>query len=140
MNDVLLETIDLNRHFGGLHAVKDVTFRTYGGQIKAIIGPNGAGKTTLFNLIARNLAPNSGAVLFNGKDITNHKSHLIAKLGLLRTFQTTKLFPHMTVFENVMVGVHSQTKAGFLSGMLNLPWTRKEEKAISGDHSKSWKC
>lgn len=130
MNDVLLEATGLSRHFGGLHAVQDVSFQAHSGLIKAIIGPNGAGKTTLFNLIAGTLAPHSGTVHFNGNDITNQKPYIIAKLGLLRTFQTTKLFPHMSVLENVMVGRHPQTKAGFIAGMLNLPFTWKEEKAI----------
>lgn len=130
MNDVLLETVDLNRYFGGLHAVQNVSFTARAGDIKAIIGPNGAGKTTLFNLIAGSFPPHSGAVLFKGKNITNLKPHAIAKRGLLRTFQTTKLFPHMTVVENVMVGRHTQSKAGFLAGMLNLPFTWREERSI----------
>ncbi len=130
MNDVLLETVDLNRYFGGLHAVQDVSFTARAGDIKAIIGPNGAGKTTLFNLIAGSFPPHSGTVLFKGKDITNLKPHAIAKRGLLRTFQTTKLFPHMTVVENVMVGRHTQSKAGFVAGMLNLPFTWREERTI----------
>jgi branched-chain amino acid transport system ATP-binding protein len=130
VNDVLLETVDLNRYFGGLHAVQDVSFTARAGDIKAIIGPNGAGKTTLFNLIAGSFPPHSGTVLFKGKDITNLKPHAIAKRGLLRTFQTTKLFPHMTVVENVMVGRHTQSKAGFVAGMLNLPFTWREERTI----------
>lgn len=130
MNNVLLETVDLNRYFGGLHAVQNVSFTARAGDIKAIIGPNGAGKTTLFNLIAGSIPPHSGKVIFKGKEITHQKPHVIAKQGLLRTFQTTKLFPHMTVFENVMVGRHTQSRAGFISGMLNLPFTWREERAI----------
>jgi branched-chain amino acid transport system ATP-binding protein len=130
VNDVLLETVDLNRYFGGLHAVQNVSFTAHAGDIKAIIGPNGAGKTTLFNLIAGSFPPHSGTVLFKGKNITNQKPHTIAKRGLLRTFQTTKLFPHMTVLENVMVGRHTQSRAGFVAGMLNLPFTWREERAI----------
>ena len=130
MSDVLLEAVELSRHFGGLHAVQNVSFQARSGRIKAIIGPNGAGKTTLFNLIAGTLPVHSGTVHFKGKDITNQKPHVIAKLGLLRTFQTTKLFPHMSVIENVMVGRHSQSRAGFIAGMLNLPFTWKEERTI----------
>ena len=130
MSDVLLEAVELNRHFGGLHAVQHVSFQARSGRIKAIIGPNGAGKTRLFNLIAGTLPVHSGTVRFKGKDITNQKPHVIAKLGLLRTFQTTKLFPHMSVIENVMVGRHSQSRAGFIAGMLNLPFTWREEKTI----------
>jgi branched-chain amino acid transport system ATP-binding protein len=100
------------------------------GAIKSIIGPNGAGKTTLFNLISGMLPCDSGNVLQNGRVITRLQPHRIAELGISRTFQTTKLFSRMTVAENVMVGRHSRTKAGFFSGVLNLPWTWKEEREI----------
>jgi branched-chain amino acid transport system ATP-binding protein len=93
-----------------------------------VIGPNGAGKTTLFNLISGMLPCDSGIVLQKGREITRFQPHRIAQLGISRTFQTTKLFSRMTVLENVMVGRHTRTKAGFLSGVLNLPWTWKEER------------
>jgi branched-chain amino acid transport system ATP-binding protein len=128
MNSVLLETKGLHRSFGGVHAVKDVSFTVATGAIKAVIGPNGAGKTTLFNLIAGTLAPQRGDVVFRGKPITGHKPHSIAALGIARTFQTTRLFPHMTVLENVMVGRHARTRSGFLAGMLNLPGTWREHR------------
>jgi branched-chain amino acid transport system ATP-binding protein len=130
MDDVLLETRGLNRFFGGLHAVKDVSLRVFRGAIQAVIGPNGAGKTTLFNLIAGTLPPHGGAVLFRGRTITARKPHVIAGLGIARTFQTTRLFPHMTVLENVMVGRHPRTRCGFLAGMLNLPRTWREDRQI----------
>ncbi len=128
MANVLLETKNLHRSFGGVHAVKDVSVQVSPGVIKAIIGPNGAGKTTLFNLIAGTLAPQQGEVLFRGKSITAWKPHAVAALGIARTFQTTKLFPHMTVLENVMMGRHTRTRSGFLAGMLNLPWTWREDR------------
>ncbi|MBM4023795.1 MAG: ABC transporter ATP-binding protein [Planctomycetes bacterium] len=128
MSTVLLETKGLARSFGGVHAVKDVTFHVPAGAIKAVIGPNGAGKTTLFNLIAGTLTPHRGDVVFRGKPITGRKPHAVAGLGIARTFQTTKLFPHMTVLENVMMGRHTRTRAGFVSGMLNLPWTWREHR------------
>jgi branched-chain amino acid transport system ATP-binding protein len=128
MPETLLETRSLDRSFGGLHAVKDVSFDVTRGAIKAIIGPNGAGKTTLFNLIAGTIAPHGGAVLFRGKPITGWKPHAVAGLGIARTFQTTKLFSHMTVLENVMVGRHTRTRSGFFAGMLNLPRTWREER------------
>jgi branched-chain amino acid transport system ATP-binding protein len=130
MDNVILETRSLNRYFGGLHAVNEVSFTTSRGQIKAIIGPNGAGKTTLFNLISGSMTPDSGSVLFMGVEITRLKPFAVAGLGLFRTFQTTKLFDHMTVLENVMVGRHTRSSAGFLSCMLHLPKTWKEERAI----------
>lgn len=130
MTDLLLEIRELSRFFGGLKAVNDVSFTVRAGAIKSVIGPNGAGKTTLFNLISGMLACDSGIVVQNGQDITGLQPHRIAELGISRTFQTTKLFSRMTVLENVMVGRHTRTKAGFLSGVLNLPWTWKEEREI----------
>ena len=130
MTDLLLEIRELSRSFGGLKAVNDVSFTVRAGAIKSVIGPNGAGKTTLFNLISGMLACDSGIVVQNGQDITGLQPHRIAELGISRTFQTTKLFSRMTVLENVMVGRHTRTKAGFLSGVLNLPWTWKEEREI----------
>ncbi len=130
MTGVLLETRDLRRSFGGVHAVRDVSMEVPVGAIKAVIGPNGAGKTTLFNLIAGTIAPHQGEVLFRGRRITAWKPHAVASLGIARTFQTTKLFPHMTVHENVMVGRHPRTRAGFFAGLLNLPWTWREDREI----------
>ena len=130
MADRLLEIRSLSRSFGGLKAVNDVSFTVQAGSIKSVIGPNGAGKTTLFNLISGMLPSDSGAVRKNGKEITRLQPHRITALGICRTFQTTKLFSRMTVLENVMVGRHPRTKAGFLSGVLNLPWTWKEEREI----------
>lgn len=130
MADRLLEIRSLSRSFGGLKAVNDVSFTVQAGSIKSVIGPNGAGKTTLFNLISGMLPSDSGAVRKNGEEITRLQPHRITALGICRTFQTTKLFSRMTVLENVMVGRHPRTKAGFLSGVLNLPWTWKEEREI----------
>ncbi|MEE8591446.1 MAG: ABC transporter ATP-binding protein [Spirochaetia bacterium] len=130
MADRLLEISNLSRSFGGLKAVNDVSFAVQAGLIKSVIGPNGAGKTTLFNLISGMLPSDSGVVRQNGREITRLRPHKIAELGICRTFQTTKLFSRMTVLENVMVGRHPRTKAGFLSGVLNLPWTWKEERGI----------
>jgi branched-chain amino acid transport system ATP-binding protein len=128
MSSVLLETRNLHRSFGGVHAVKDVSFHVPSGAIKAVIGPNGAGKTTLFNLIAGTLTPQRGDVVFRGQPITGRKPHAVATLGIARTFQTTKLFPHMTVLENVMMGRHARTRSGFVAGMLNLPGTWREQR------------
>jgi branched-chain amino acid transport system ATP-binding protein len=126
--EALLETRGLHRSFGGLQAVRGVSFAVPRGVIKAVIGPNGAGKTTLFNLIAGAIPPQRGDVLFRGRAITGRRPHTIASLGIARTFQTTKLFPHMTVLENVMVGRHPRTRSGFIAGMLNLPRTWRETR------------
>ena len=128
MGNVLLETKGLHRFFGGLHAVNDVSITVSQGTIKGVIGPNGAGKTTLFNLIAGTIQPHNGEVIFRGKKITALKPHAVACRGIARTFQTTKLFSHMTVLENVMMGRHCRTRCGFISGMLNLPRTWREDK------------
>jgi branched-chain amino acid transport system ATP-binding protein len=128
----LLEVRGMNRFFGGLHAVADVTFRVRAGQIKAVIGPNGAGKTTLFNLIAGSLRPSSGETLFDGRLITGLKVHQIAHRGIARTFQNIRLCPGMSVVENIMLGRHTRTRAGFVAGMFHPPWARREEKDIRG--------
>jgi len=128
MDNALLETRNLHRSFGGVHAVQDVTLKVPAGAIKAVIGPNGAGKTTLFNLIAGTLHPHQGEVFFRNERITGRKPHSVAALGIARTFQTTRLFPHMTVVENLMVGRHTRTRAGFVAGLLNLPRTWREDR------------
>jgi len=125
-----LEINSLKKSFGGLKAVNDVSFEVKPDTIHAIIGPNGAGKTTLFNLISGALAADSGDILFQEKSLRGLLTHQIAANGVSRTFQNIKLFSSMTVLENVMVGCHLKSKAGFFTAMLNLPWSWKEEKQI----------
>jgi branched-chain amino acid transport system ATP-binding protein len=127
----LLEVSALSKRFGGLQAVKDVSFRVEQGMVKALIGPNGAGKTTLFNLLSGVLPPDGGTVAFRGKPIQGLPVHRVAALGISRTFQHIRLFAHMTALENVKVGVHVRSRAGFLAGMFHLPWTWKEEREIT---------
>ncbi len=126
----ILEVNELDRFFGGLHAVNKVSFSLEKGSIKAIIGPNGAGKTTLFNLISGAISTSSGSVFFRSELITGLKPFQIAKMGMIRTYQNLKLSGHMTVLENVMIGCHIRSHAGFLSSMLKLPSALKEEKII----------
>jgi branched-chain amino acid transport system ATP-binding protein len=126
----LLEVAGLHKRFGGVQAVKDVSFRVEPGTIKAVIGPNGAGKTTLFDLVSGFRAPDAGTVRFRDTPIEGLPPHEIAALGLSRTFQNIKLFGHMTALENVMGGRHVRSRAGFLAGMLDLPGTRREEREI----------
>lgn len=128
MDNTLLDLKNLHRFFGGLHAVNGVSLTIQRGAIQAVIGPNGAGKTTLFNLIAGTIPPHRGDVFFESRRITAWKPHAVADLGIARTFQTTKLFSHMTVLENVMAGRHIRTCSGFLAGMLNLPRTWREDQ------------
>lgn len=125
-----LEVSALNKRFGGLHAVNDVGFSLEKGRIQAVIGPNGAGKTSLFNLISGTIAPDSGKVSFKDRDITALAPHRIARHGIIRTFQALKLSPNMTALENVMLGRHRITNAGFASAILALPRARKEERLI----------
>ena len=129
-SDPILRLEAVHKRFGGLHAVNDVSFSVQPGGIKAVIGPNGAGKTTLFNLIAGTLPVSAGTITFRGHKIQNRKPYQIAALGMARTFQNIKLFHGMTALQCVMVGRHVRSRAGFLAGMLSLPSTRKEERAI----------
>lgn len=102
--DPLLSVRDLSRAFGGIHAVRSVSFDVVTGEILGIIGPNGAGKSTLFSLIAGQQPADSGAVDFDGRSITRLTGEAIAQRGLIKTFQTSRLFGTMTFLENVMVG------------------------------------
>ncbi len=126
----LLEINNLCRSFGGLKAVSDVSFAVEEGSIKAVIGPNGAGKTTLFNLIGGDLPFHRGSILFDGASLLGLQPFEIASLGMGRTFQNIKLFPGMTALENVMVGHHLRSRAGFAGSMARLPWVRQEERDI----------
>jgi len=125
----LLRVEAVHRRFGGLKALNDVSFVVEPGRIKAVIGPNGAGKTTLFNLISGCLPLDAGRIFFKAKAIQGCKPHQIAALGLARTFQNIELFPGMTVLENVMLGCHTRSRAGFLAGMCCAPWTWGEERS-----------
>ena len=126
----LLSVREVSKRFGGLQAVGGVSFDVARGSIKALIGPNGAGKTTLFNLISGFLPPDSGGIVFEGTPVQGMPPFEIAALGMSRTFQHIRLFPKMTVLENVMVGRHLHGRAGFIAGMLNLPFTWSEERRI----------
>ena len=126
----LLRIENLRKSFGGVQALKGLSFTVASGIIKAIIGPNGAGKTTLFNLISGVFPPNNGSIALEGLSIAGRKSREIARLGVSRTFQNVEVFGRMTVLENVMVGRHIQSRAGIISTGLKLPWMRREERRI----------
>ena len=126
----LLSVRGIGKRFGGLQAVSDLSFDVAAGSIKALIGPNGAGKTTIFNLISGFLPPDSGEIVFGGTEIHGMSSCEVATRGMVRTFQHIRLFPKMTALENIMVGRHVHSRAGFLAGMMNLPFTWKEERRI----------
>src|SRR5208283_326644 len=107
-NGNLLELKDVSRHFGGLVALDRVSYRVKKGEIRGIIGPNGAGKTTLFNVITGELKPTGGRIYLKGEDITGLPPDIICRKGMSRTFQLTFIFPEMTVFECIWVGVYSR--------------------------------
>jgi branched-chain amino acid transport system ATP-binding protein len=109
----LLEAQGLSVHFGGLAAVKDVTFGVEPGERVAMIGPNGAGKTTLFNLLTGQLKPSAGKVFFKGKDITNDSVFSRTHLGMARSFQVTSLFPNETVLVNVLISLQGTQKCRY---------------------------
>ncbi len=123
----LLSVQNVSKRFGGLDALRDVTFSVYRDQIKALIGPNGAGKTTLFNIVSGSYRPTEGKVLFGGVDVAGKAPHRICRMGVGRTFQHSLVFDDMSVVENVAVGRYSRTKAGLLSAALTLPRHRREE-------------
>jgi branched-chain amino acid transport system ATP-binding protein len=113
MADVILETRQLTKEFKGFTAVSGVDLRVERGHIHALIGPNGAGKTTCFNLLTRFLAPTRGRILFNGRDITTARPAHVARMGVIRSFQISAVFPHMTVLENVRVGLQRRLGTSF---------------------------
>ena len=132
MGQKILEAKNVTLRFGGLEALNGVSFGVDPGQIVSLIGPNGAGKTTLLNTITGVYPLDSGEILFRGNPISRLKTHQIAALGVHRTFQQSQLFYDLTVLQNVMVGMHPQTKSGFWGGAFHLPKERKEEREIKG--------
>ncbi len=110
MSAALLELDGVSRHFGGLAAVREVSFAARSGEILSLIGPNGAGKTTTFNLITGFLRPSSGRVRFRGADITGLKPHRVASLGVVRTFQKTNVFGGLSVFDNIVTGQYLKAR------------------------------
>lgn len=113
MSNIILETRNLTKEFKGFTAVSDVNLKVERGHIHALIGPNGAGKTTCFNLLTKFLVPTSGQILFNGKDITSAKPAQIARMGVIRSFQISAVFPHLSVLQNVRIGLQRQLGTSF---------------------------
>ena len=126
--DTILKTINLTKTFGGLIALNKVNFEIKRGMIVGIIGPNGAGKTTFFNCLTGVYTPDRGEILFNGTKINRLKSHQIARLGILRTFQNIRLFNNMTVIENILAGHHCRMRAGLWGVLTRNKRTLREEK------------
>jgi branched-chain amino acid transport system ATP-binding protein len=126
----LLSVRGVTVRFGGIVALNGVSFDIAAGDIVGLIGPNGAGKTTLFNCLSRLYVPSEGDIQFNGQSILKSQPYAIASIGMGRTFQNVALFDRMTVLDNVKVGCHSTSKAGFMRSALALA-TRAEEREIT---------
>lgn len=124
----MLRTENLGKSFGGLRAVDDVDLVVPEGEITAIIGPNGAGKTTFFNVVSGFMEPTNGRVFFGDEEITGLPPHRVARLGLGRTFQSTKLFTHATVLDNVMVACRLRTRSHVGDAIFRTPRIRREER------------
>src|SRR5690554_2439845 len=133
MADLLLETRNLTKRFGGLLAVSNLDFHVERGSIASLIGPNGAGKTTVFNVITGIYRPDEGSVWFDGRDISGMKPHAVAALGIGRTFQTLRLFGTLSCLENVMASRHSRSRAGVIASILGTPGQRREERDIQAE-------
>ena len=125
-----LEIRDVNKSFGGVQAIFDASFSVAPATVTALIGPNGAGKTTLFNLVTNLLPADSGSIRFFGQPIGRMAAEKIAALGLIRAFQTARIFPGMTVLENVAMGAHRLMKVPAYRQMLFSPAARREERDV----------
>ena len=126
----LFEARDLTVSFGGIHAVRDLSFDVHEGEVFSIIGPNGAGKTTVFNLISRFYDLDAGSMSFAGEDITRLPVHRVAARGIARTFQNTELFEHETVLTNLLIGRHVHRGTSLLEELLFLPRVRRQDLAF----------
>jgi len=113
MTNAVLHVADVHKSFGGLHALSDIDLQVMEGTIHAIIGPNGAGKSTLLNVCIGRLAPDSGAVVFDGQVITGKRPHEINQMGIVRVFQTPEIFPDLTLLQNVMVPAFAKRDGAF---------------------------
>ncbi len=131
--EVLLSIEGLSKSFGGVVAVDDVTFQVRKGEILGVIGPNGAGKTTLFNLITGIYKPDKGTVTYEGGDLTGRSPDRVAKRGLARTFQNIRVFPQLSVLDNVMAGAHPWLKAGIFRSVLRTPKVNREERVAESE-------
>ena len=126
----LLEISTLSKEFGGLLAIKDLSFTVFPGQVKSVIGPNGAGKTTLFRMITGIVKPTKGEIRLRRASLNGLRPHQIAEKGIASTFQTVELFGDMTALENVMVGRHVRTRSELFASGFRLARMRGEEDRI----------
>ncbi|MDR3397266.1 MAG: high-affinity branched-chain amino acid ABC transporter ATP-binding protein LivG [Pandoraea sp.] len=137
MSAELLKLSGLQMRFGGLLAVDGVEFDVRKNEIFAIIGPNGAGKTTVFNCVGGFYRPTGGSIVLDGDNITGLPSHMVARRGLVRTFQNIRLFRQLTVVENLLVAQHMRVHSGFLQGLFSTGAFRRSERTAL-ERAKSW--
>ena len=131
MTDIILETKNLTKEFKGFTAVSAVNLQVERGHIHALIGPNGAGKTTCFNLLTKFLTPTTGHIFFNGRDITAASPAQIARQGVIRSFQISAVFPHLTVIENVRIGLQRTLGTSFHFWKSNQSLTQLNNRAMA---------
>ncbi len=129
MADNRLILNNVTKRFGGLVAVDDLSFQVDPGQIYGVIGPNGAGKTTVFNCITGIYRPEAGSIVWRGEEITGMTSHAIVARGIVRTFQTIRLFGQMSVAENIMAGRHIKSSQSLLHGVVHTPGSNRDERS-----------
>jgi branched-chain amino acid transport system ATP-binding protein len=127
---LLLQLRDVTVRFGGLTALDSVSFDVPQGRVTGVIGPNGAGKTTVFNVICGFVRPAAGELSWRGEPLGRHRPHDLARLGIARTLQGLGLFPGLTALQNVMVGAERHARAGFVSALLALPRSDRDEAAL----------
>lgn len=130
MGKPVLQIQDLTKAFGGLTAINGLDLRVDEGEIVSVIGPNGAGKTTLFNVISGMFPADAGQIVFEDRNVLGMRPSQVIRTGIARTFQNVRLFPEMTIRENVMVAQHCRTKAGVIRSIFRTPYFRKEEEQI----------
>ncbi|TKB26337.1 ABC transporter ATP-binding protein [Desulfopila sp. IMCC35006] len=126
----MLQLMSVCKNFGGLPALGHVSFQVPHGRVTALIGPNGAGKSTLINCITGVLSATSGSVLFKGKEIAGQPAHAISRLGISRTFQNLRLFPRLSVLDNVLTGLTCEGGQSMAMAMLRLPYLRHRERQL----------
>lgn len=126
----LLDVTNLNKSFGGLHVIKELSFEVGKNEVVSVIGPNGAGKSTVLNLITGIYAPDTGDIRFQAQSLLGKQSHDITALGVARTFQTLRVFLNMSVIENVMAAAYCHTKKGMLATIFRTKGWREEEARI----------
>ncbi|RLC66678.1 MAG: high-affinity branched-chain amino acid ABC transporter ATP-binding protein LivG [Chloroflexi bacterium] len=130
-NSTVLKIDNLTKFFGGLRAVHNFDVEIKKGELVGLIGPNGAGKTTIFNMITGIYPVSAGSIFFNGQDITNLPSHRITQMGIGRTFQKIRIFPNLTVLDNVRVAYHTHASYGLFDGVVRSPRFGSGEKEMT---------